>query len=341
MEQDVLKAATEQKAPMNIQIFVSHRIDLDAEQIDNPLYVPVRCGAIYDGRRNVSMLGDDTGDNISEKRLSFCEFTVQYWAWKNVDADYYGLCHYRRYLSFADKREKRTNAHRMIESFQITDAAKRRFGLLDEKAMADRILAHDVLIAEPGNVTVIPTYTGERASNERELWQAHEGLFIAENTQDTLIALIHRMAPDYLDAARAYFASDQHIGYNCFVMKKACFERLCAFQFPILFEMEKLMNAQTAAKYPRLIGYAGEVLYGIFIHQLMLEGKVKIGYQQMVFFADAKKVGSLLEQRLGIAGYTAWRAAKFAANMLLPQGTRKRMKVKALYSKTKDWRKRR
>ena len=88
----------------DIKIFVSHRIDLDSETIDNPLYIPVRCGAVYDEREGVTMLGDDTGDNISEKRESFCELTVQYWAWKNVNADYYGLCHYRRYLGFSEEK---------------------------------------------------------------------------------------------------------------------------------------------------------------------------------------------------------------------------------------------
>ena len=88
----------------DIKIFVSHRIDLDSETIDNPLYIPVRCGAVYDERENVTMLGDDTGDNISEKRMTYNELTVQYWAWKNVKADYYGLCHYRRYLSFSKNK---------------------------------------------------------------------------------------------------------------------------------------------------------------------------------------------------------------------------------------------
>ena len=89
----------------DIKIFVSHRIDLDSVTIDNPLYVPVYCGAVYKdkSKRNPDIIGDDTGDNISEKRRSFCEYTVQYWAWKNVKAEYYGLCHYRRYLSFADR----------------------------------------------------------------------------------------------------------------------------------------------------------------------------------------------------------------------------------------------
>lgn len=77
----------------DIKIFSSHRIDLDSETVHNSLYIPVRCGTVFDERKDNTMLGDDTGENISEKRESFCEFTVQYWAWRNIEADYYGLCH--------------------------------------------------------------------------------------------------------------------------------------------------------------------------------------------------------------------------------------------------------
>lgn len=66
----------------DVKIFVSRRIDIDSVLVDNPLYVPVRCGAVFDKENPRGLLGDNTGDNISEKRGSFCEFTVQYWAWK-------------------------------------------------------------------------------------------------------------------------------------------------------------------------------------------------------------------------------------------------------------------
>ena len=85
---------------MDIKIFASNRIDLESKQINNSMIIPIRCGAVYDNRENISIAGDDTGDNISSRRNEYCELTVQYWAWKNVDADYYGLCHYRRFLIF-------------------------------------------------------------------------------------------------------------------------------------------------------------------------------------------------------------------------------------------------
>ena len=93
----------------SIQIYVSHRIDINSELVDNPLYIPMRCGAVFDQENPMGIAGDDTGDNISERRMSFCEFTVQYWAWKNIRADYCGLCHYRRYLSFSPGGSARTS----------------------------------------------------------------------------------------------------------------------------------------------------------------------------------------------------------------------------------------
>lgn len=46
-----------------------------------------------------SMIGDNTGDNISKKNPTYCELTAQYWIWKNIhNVQYIGLSHYRRYF---------------------------------------------------------------------------------------------------------------------------------------------------------------------------------------------------------------------------------------------------
>ena len=71
----------------DIKIFVSNRIDLNSELISNPLFIPVRCGAVFDSRPETTILGDNSGENIYERRKTINELTVKYWAWKNVDAD--------------------------------------------------------------------------------------------------------------------------------------------------------------------------------------------------------------------------------------------------------------
>lgn len=63
------------------------------------VYTPIHVGRAISKYKDemADMIGDDTGDNISEKNSSYSEMTAHYWIWKNVhDIEYVGLCHYRR-----------------------------------------------------------------------------------------------------------------------------------------------------------------------------------------------------------------------------------------------------
>jgi len=82
-----------------IKILVaSHKPD---KVFSDNVYTPIHVGrAVSKYKKEMAdMIGDDTGDNISDKNASYCELTATYWAWKNVkDAEYIGLAHYRRYF---------------------------------------------------------------------------------------------------------------------------------------------------------------------------------------------------------------------------------------------------
>ena len=104
-------------------------MDLDSAVIGNRIFENYKCNA-GSARCFLKMNGDDTGDNISDLAKYFSELSVQYWAWKNVDADYYGLCHYRRYLSFSDKRYKNT-VFNMVRELKLTPHEKKKYHLDD------------------------------------------------------------------------------------------------------------------------------------------------------------------------------------------------------------------
>lgn len=88
----------------DIKIFVTHTPDSHKMRISNPLFYHVTAGSDFQkGKLAQDMMADNTGDNISFKNKSYCELTTQYWAWKNVEAEYYGFCHYRRYFSFSSE----------------------------------------------------------------------------------------------------------------------------------------------------------------------------------------------------------------------------------------------
>lgn len=69
-------------------------------------YTPIHVGRAVSKYKEemCGMIGDDTGDNISEKNSKYCELTALYWAWKNLhNVTYIGFCHYRRYLGLTEE----------------------------------------------------------------------------------------------------------------------------------------------------------------------------------------------------------------------------------------------
>ena len=277
----------ENKKP-DIKIFVSHRIDLDAETIDNPLYVNVRCGAVFDKRENVDMLGDDTGDNISEKRESFNELTVMYWAWKNVDADYYGFCDENKYLLLSEKQNKFNNEV-LYEEFLTKEIIKKYE--LDNNKLVDKLLGeNDLVIMQPIDIRKVATPKGY-AKNIKMYLQNNNHKLLKYEHIEIILDYIRDVYPDIYPYAIKYLNGYQYIQYNNFIMKKNLFNEYCSFQFNILFNFEKKFHKNSqfySENIMQSLNLIGIVLLGIY-YKYLSEKHTKYKQLSVIYFNNTKK----------------------------------------------------
>lgn len=270
----------------NIKIFVSNRIDLDAEKIDNQLFIPVRCGAVFDEKAS-DIIGDNTGDNISDKRMSFNELTVLYWAWKNQSADWYGLCHYRRFLCLKNipfEKAEDEHANGCIRIDYLNKKALETFGLT-ESFMRSEIEKYDAVFAEPIDLAKMGI------KNNYEAMKCSPDYHFIKDI-DTALDIIKEKYPEFYPVATEYmFKYDKSRLYNCFIMKKDVFDLFCNWLFGILFELEKRidMSLYSMQQY-RTPGTIAERLTGIFALWLERQCKYKIKNAPVLFIEHPEKI---------------------------------------------------
>lgn len=313
----------------DVKIFVSHRIGIDSVLPSCPVYTPVLCGAVFDKSGDMGIQGDNTGDNISEKRPSYCEFTVQYWAWKNTESDYIGLCHYRRYFSFSDKLFKAKRYDRMVHTPALYSKTINRFGITDYEKILETVQNHDALIPTPINVKQLPTVHGIK-DTVGEMWDAYTEFSNSDKSfSQIIIDYVERLAPKYLEAACSYLSGEIHHGFNCYVMKRSLFNEMCEFQFPVMKQFEEDCNAEGLLLPERTVGYLGEALNGIFIHYLLNVKNISYKELQLVFFHDTKKYdGKPIKQYIK---FYLGQLFDAVLSFFFPRGSKRRQRLKKLF----------
>lgn len=218
---------------MNIKIIVATHKKYRMPQDD--IYLPLHVGA--EGEENIGFEGDNTGENISTKNPFWCELTGLYWAWKNLDYEYLGLVHYRRYFKGKTKGNDRFN--RIITKSEVEELLKQT------------------------NI-VLPT---KRHYLIETLCSHYEHTHYVKDLQETK-KILENKYPQYVRTFDTVMKRTSAHMFNMFIMKKECVNNYCSFVFDVLFELEKRIDISGYNKYQaRVFGFISELLLDVWIEQ--------------------------------------------------------------------------
>ena len=204
------------------------------------MYVPVQVGA--EGKEKIKKYKHDNEENnISNKNPYFCELTGLYWAWKNLDADYIGLSHYRRHFS--------------VEKHIAKETDKKFKSVLNEKELRDILKDTDVVLAKKRNYYI------------ESLYSHYEHTMYIEPLDETR-KIIEEKYPDYLEEFdKLHKRTSAHM-FNMFIMKKEILNEYCTWLFDILFELEKRIDVkQYDSFHARFFGRISELLLDVWINK--------------------------------------------------------------------------
>lgn len=197
------------------------------------LYVPTLVGQNKEKILNVfgHSYCDDDGENIAKRNPSFCELTAMYWAWKNLEAEYVGLVHYRRvFMSPADQTK-----------------------VIGQQELETLFRDVDILLPKKRNYYIETTYSHfEHNHNIADLLETRK--------------IIKEKFPAYITAFDRTMKYKKSHRFNMMIMKQEKFSDYCEWLFSILFELENRVDISKYDPYQsRLFGFISERLLDVWI----------------------------------------------------------------------------
>lgn len=204
------------------------------EMPEDEMYLPLHVGA--EGKEEIGYTKDNTNDNISLKNPNFCELTGLYWAYKNLEADYIGLAHYRRHF-----KGKNKDKNKFKEVLTLKEA--------------DLLLDNTDIILPKKRKYYIET-----------LYDHYDHTMYIEPLDKTRDILKEKY-PEYLDEFDKLKKRTSAHMFNMFIMKKDKLDEYCKWLFEILFELEKRVdNSKYDSFHARFYGRISELLLDVWIN---------------------------------------------------------------------------
>ncbi|MDY3060630.1 MAG: DUF4422 domain-containing protein [Fusobacterium sp.] len=217
---------------MNIKILVATHKKYEMPRYS--YYLPLHVGK--KGKNNLGYVGDDTGENISEKNPYYCELTGIYWAWKNLKADYIGLVHYRRQFKGKNKQEN-----------SLFDT------ILSDIEIKELLKEIDIILSKKRNYYI------------ENLYDHYKHTMYIESL-DVTGEIIKEFYPEYYkEFEKLHKRTSAHM-FNMFIMKREYFDKYCEWLFDILEKLEKRVDSSKYDSFhARFYGRVSELLLDIWL----------------------------------------------------------------------------
>ncbi|MDD6638230.1 MAG: DUF4422 domain-containing protein [Lachnospiraceae bacterium] len=210
---------------------------------EDQMYLPLQVGA--EGKSvDFGYQKDNVGDNISICNSGFCELTGLYWAWKNLDADYIGLVHYRRH--FSSRRGKN---------------------------VWERVLKSEDMQPFLGKVKIfVPK---KRRYYIESLYSHYAHTHYACQLDETK-KIIAEKYPEYIESYERVVKRTYGYMFNMMIMERNFFQKYCEWLFDILFELEKRLDMQALSDFQkRYYGRVSEILFNVWLNRQLFCGTIR------------------------------------------------------------------
>lgn len=206
----------------------------------DPMYLPLHVGA--KGKESIGYQRDDEGENISDLNPYFCELTGLYWAWKNLDADYIGLAHYRRHFSM--------HPH--------------------SKEKWDAVLKYDEIIDDLGKIKV---FVPEKRHYYIETLYSHYAHTHYIEQLDEAGKIISERYPEYTDSYEKTVRQSWGYMFNMMIMERTLLDSYCSWLFDILFELRfRLGEKDLTPFHSRYYGRISEIIFNVWLNHKIHTG---------------------------------------------------------------------
>lgn len=222
------------------------------------MYLPVYVGAA--GKESIGYQRDDEGENISKLNPYFCELTAVYWAWKNLDADYIGIVHYRRHFSMHPYFKNRWEA------------------VLKYGEIAPYLKDNRILLPKKRKYYIESLYS--------HYAHTHHAYQLDETRK-----IISERYPEYADSFDK--ATKRRGGYmfNMMIMEEELFNSYCAWLFDILFQLrDRLGEDGLSAFHSRYYGRISEIIFNVWIEQQIKNGVIGKNEMKEIPYIQMEKI---------------------------------------------------